>query len=165
VIFVSHDRHFISNLATGVMEMKDAAARYFPGEYEYYLSKAAMEGSEEPSTPSRRPMPAEEKPQSATQVQRSEEKRMKSTLRALEKEEEEILNRLDALEASRKETEDTMAKPEVYADGKRMRELGKTHEKNARLHLEESRHWEEVCARIAELKSRIAGVKNGTASR
>ncbi len=31
VIFVSHDRHFISNLATAVLEVKDGCARYLPG--------------------------------------------------------------------------------------------------------------------------------------
>ncbi|MGA2615451.1 MAG: ABC-F family ATP-binding cassette domain-containing protein [Spirochaetia bacterium] len=163
VIFVSHDRHFISNLAVGVLEMKDGAARYFPGDYEYYLSKAAQDGSEDPAARIRRPE-AERSP-TATQVQRSEEKKMKSELRALERGEEEILVRLDSLESARKETEDAMARPEVYADGNRMRELGKAHQENARMHQEENMRWEETAARIAELKARIAALKDGTVSR
>ena len=82
---------------------------------------------------------------------------MKSTLRTLEKEEEEYLERLDQLEAARTETEDQMARPEVYADGQRMRELGKAHEQNVRSHEQETKRWEEVAARIAELKGQMNG--------
>jgi len=151
VIFVSHDRHFISHLATGVLEMKGGAARYFPGDYEYYLRKTGGEADQGDA----RPAPAEDKTPSATQVQRLEDKRMKSTLRALEKEEEQILARLDSLEAARRETEDTMARPEIYADGARMRDLAREHDENARMHQEENRRWEEVASRISELKARM----------
>jgi hypothetical protein len=89
---------------------------------------------------------------------------MKSALRALEREEEEILAALDELETARRETENTMALPEVNSDGQRMRELGKAHEENVRKHEEEARRWEEVAGRISELKGRLAGLRNGTAS-
>ena len=116
VIFVSHDRHFISHLATRVLEMKAGAARYFPGDYEYYLAKSAAEDGENPLAAARAAAVQEKSP-TVTQVQRQEEKRMKSDLRALEREEEEILAALDELETARRETENTMALPEVYADG------------------------------------------------
>ncbi len=163
VIFVSHDRHFISNLAAGVLEMKGGAARYFPGDYEYYLTKSGQENGEAAAAAER--AATQEKSPTVTQVQRLEDKRLKSELRALEKEEEAILARLDSLEAARKEAEDEMARPEVYADGKRMRELGKAHEENGRLHQDESKRWEEVVSRVSELKAQMAGLRNGTASR
>lgn len=37
VIFVSHDRYFIDNLATRVFEIGDGEVRIFPGDYEDYL--------------------------------------------------------------------------------------------------------------------------------
>jgi ATP-binding cassette subfamily F protein 3 len=154
VIFVSHDRHFISNLATGVLEMKSGAARFFPGDYEYYLAKTGQEEAAVPLPPTRT-----EKAPTATQVQRSEDKRLKSALRALEKEEEAIMSRLESLEVARRTTEDEMARPEVYADGRRMRELRQEHEENARMHQDESRKWEDVAARISELKAQMAGVR------
>ncbi|MGA2763246.1 MAG: ABC-F family ATP-binding cassette domain-containing protein [Spirochaetia bacterium] len=163
VIFVSHDRHFMSNLATRVVEMKAGAARHFPGDYEYYLAKSAAEDGENPLAAARAAAVQEKSP-TVTQVQRQEEKRMKSALRALEREEEEILAALDELETARRETENTMALPEVYSDGQRMRELGKAHEENVRKHEEEARRWEEVAGRISELKGRLAGLRNGTAS-
>ena len=83
VIFVSHDRHFISNLAAGVLEMKGGAARYFPGDYEYYLAKSGQENGEAAAAAER--AATQEKSPTVTQVQRLEDKRLKSELRALEK--------------------------------------------------------------------------------
>jgi ATP-binding cassette subfamily F protein 3 len=37
VVFVSHDRHFIDNLATRIFEVADGAVNVFPGNYEDYL--------------------------------------------------------------------------------------------------------------------------------
>ena len=152
VIFVSHDRHFISNLASGVLEMKGGAARFFPGDYEYYLAKTGQETAAAAPAPSAR----EEKAPTATQVQRIEDKRLKSALRALEKEEEAIMSRLESLEVERRATEDEMARPEVYADGRRMRQLQQAHEENARMHQDENRKWEDVAARISELKTQVS---------
>ncbi|HVP18301.1 MAG TPA: ABC-F family ATP-binding cassette domain-containing protein [Spirochaetia bacterium] len=163
VIFVSHDRHFISNLATSVLELRDGRARFFPGDYDYYLSKAGLDGAVTPSV--RSPEATEERYPTATQAQRQEEKRLKSALRSLEKEELETLAGLELLENGRREIEEEMARPEVYADGKRMRELRRAIEENAARHRQESKHWEEVAQRMAQLKGLFAGLRNGTTSR
>ncbi|HVO40623.1 MAG TPA: ABC-F family ATP-binding cassette domain-containing protein [Spirochaetia bacterium] len=168
VIFVSHDRHFISNLATAVLELKDGRARYFPGDYEYYLRRVDQEAGAaeaEAGRPELRRSAPEDKAPSSVQAQRQEEKRLKSSLRSLEREEEQILARLDELDAERRRTEDLMARPEVYADGGRMRELRRAHQENARQHEEQNARWEEVAARIAELKAGLSAVRNDTVSR
>ncbi len=163
VIFVSHDRHFISNLATRVLEIHEGRARSFPGDYEYYLSKSAQEGAVAVTAPGAEPIEA--RSPSATEVQRREDKRLKTALRSLEREEEEILAALESLETARPQIEDEMARPEVYADGGQMRKLRKAHEENARKHQERTRRWEEVSRQISELKTKIAAIRNGTASR
>lgn len=43
VVFVSHDRGFIQDLATRVLELKPGSARNFLGGYEYYLERVASE--------------------------------------------------------------------------------------------------------------------------
>jgi ATP-binding cassette subfamily F protein 3 len=45
VVFVSHDRGFIQDLATRVLELKPGSARNFLGGYEYYLERVASEAS------------------------------------------------------------------------------------------------------------------------
>jgi len=37
LVFVSHDREFVSSLSTKVIELKDDGAHYYSGNYEDYL--------------------------------------------------------------------------------------------------------------------------------
>ena len=120
VIFVSHDRHFISHLATAVLEVKGGTARSFPGDYDYYLRRMDQERQAEADA---RPAAAESRSATATQLERREEKRLKSELRGLEKEEADLMQALEDLEGTRREIEETMALPEVYSDGERMKAL------------------------------------------
>ena len=39
IVFVSHDRHFLNELAENVYEVDKGGIKIFPGNYEYYLSK------------------------------------------------------------------------------------------------------------------------------
>jgi ATP-binding cassette, subfamily F, member 3 len=45
VVFVSHDRYFIDQLATRVFEIADGAVHVYPGNYEDYLWRKSMEES------------------------------------------------------------------------------------------------------------------------
>jgi ATP-binding cassette subfamily F protein 3 len=159
VIFVSHDRHFLDNLATAVLELSGGRGRMFPGGYEYYQRK--RESAEAPPAP----VQAEEAPASANLLERQEEKKLKSRLRSLEKEEEEVLAALDGLEARRRELEAEMANPRSYSDGGRMRELTRAHAGIQEEHARLMERWEELSALIAEGKERIEGLRSGRASR
>ncbi len=47
VIFTSHDRHFMSRLATNIIEVRDGTAKNYGGDYEaylYYINKEIEEG-------------------------------------------------------------------------------------------------------------------------
>jgi ATP-binding cassette subfamily F protein 3 len=164
VIFVSHDRHFIANLATAVLEVKGGSARYLPGDYDYYLRRAAQEHAAQEGAPLAS-SPAETKVATATQLERQEEKKLKSELRALEREEVQLIQQLEALEAARKSMEEHMASPEAYANGERMRELRKRHEENHERHAHSMARWEEVDSQIGELREKIEGLRPDRASR
>jgi ATP-binding cassette, subfamily F, member 3 len=166
VIFVSHDRHFISHLATAVVEVKNGAARYLPGDYDYYLRKVEMD-ADAAGAPRDGPAPAREEPGSATasQRERQEEKRLKSELRSLEKQETELMHHLEALEAARQAIEGTMALPEMYANGDRMRELRKQHADNHDRHETAMAAWEEMDARLRELRDRVSSLRIDTGAR
>ena len=49
VVFVSHDRYFIENLATRVIEIADGEVRVFPGNYADYLWRKAGGAEKEPT--------------------------------------------------------------------------------------------------------------------
>jgi len=43
LIFVSHDREFVSSLATGIIEIKDQEMVHFSGTYDEYLSSRELQ--------------------------------------------------------------------------------------------------------------------------
>jgi ATP-binding cassette subfamily F protein 3 len=49
IVFVSHDRYFIENLATRVIEIADGEVRVFPGNYHDYLWRKAGKHEETPT--------------------------------------------------------------------------------------------------------------------
>ncbi|MFI5369541.1 MAG: ABC-F family ATP-binding cassette domain-containing protein, partial [Spirochaetia bacterium] len=164
VIFVSHDRHFIANLATAVLEVKGGGARYLPGDYDYYLRRTAQEaGAQEGAAGTAGAPAAESKAATATQKERQEEKKLKSELRALEREEGLLIHRLEELEAARREIEESMALPEAYENGGRMKELRKKHEENHYEHGQSMARWEEVDSRIGTLREGIEGLRSDKA--
>jgi ATP-binding cassette, subfamily F, member 3 len=167
VIFVSHDRGFIEGLATSVLEVKDGSARLFPGGYEYYLRRVAQEqagdaGAGPPPGLSRQgdaPRAAAQPQATATQIERAEEKKLRGTLRSVERQEAEVLGQLEALERQKADIEHSMAQPDAYADGPRMRDLTRGHDENQRLHAEAMRRWEELAAQAEDLKRRLSGLR------
>jgi ATP-binding cassette subfamily F protein 3 len=46
-IIVSHDRYFISQVATKIVEIREGELRLYPGDYHYYLDKIAEEKEKE----------------------------------------------------------------------------------------------------------------------
>jgi ATP-binding cassette subfamily F protein 3 len=162
VIFVSHDRHFISHLATAVLEVKGGCARYLPGDYEYYLAKAGRGSDEQELLQSR---PAAPRPATVVQQERLEEKRLKSELRTLEKEESLLMQRLEELETERHGIEDSMARPEVYENGERMRDLRREHEENHRQHMEAMAKWEQLDGKSRQAREKMANLRTDTGSR
>jgi ATP-binding cassette, subfamily F, member 3 len=161
VVFVSHDRHFISHLATAVLELKDGKARYLPGDYEYYLAKTARDQEAAAAAAPTAGGPAEGSRPAADS--RAEDKRVKSELRALDKEEALLMQRLEELESERLHIEESMARPEVYADGEKMKELHRRHDENQREHIEAMQRWEQVdgSARLARERLGARSVPRG----
>ncbi|HTZ50917.1 MAG TPA: ABC transporter ATP-binding protein, partial [Spirochaetia bacterium] len=160
VIFVSHDRHFISHLATAVLELKDGRARYLPGDYDYYLAKSASDAAAANPVPVPAASASERPPadgaRGASADTRAEDKRVKSELRSLEREEAVLLQRLEDLEAERVRIEESMARPEVYSDGDKMKELRRRHDENQRDHAQAMQRWEQVDGSARAAREKLA---------
>jgi ATP-binding cassette subfamily F protein 3 len=50
IFFVSHDRYFINEVATEVIELSPSGTRFFDGDYDYYLEKTAGENETKADT-------------------------------------------------------------------------------------------------------------------
>ncbi len=70
VVFVSHDRYFIDNLATRIIEIEDGHVHVYPGNYEDYLWRKSG-GAEVPVSPTAAPVVvAEAAPEQVEQKKR-----------------------------------------------------------------------------------------------
>jgi ATP-binding cassette subfamily F protein 3 len=131
VLFVSHDRGFIEELSTRVLELDSGKpARWYVGDYRYFLEKKASldaagpsgAGSSLPEGQGSRGASAggQEAPRPGSY---EEEKARKARTRKLQRREEEILARLDVIGAQIGSCQHEMGLPANYSDGQKMKKL------------------------------------------
>ncbi len=151
VLFVSHDKYFIENLADRVLELGEGKATSYVGDYAYYLEKKAQQEEAALGEASATQDKAAAAPKPA-QLSREESKQRKRDLKKLERELEQVMADLDALEQEVSRLNEDMAKPENYSDGAKIKEL-KAHLDAAESALDaKTARWEELEASIAELQ-------------
>lgn len=135
VVFVSHDRGFIEDLATKVLELHPGTYRVFPGDYKYYMQRLEDEANGIVSTPSdiaannaRAKNVAAESSEvkiSATKLSWEEQKKAQAERRKLEKEVEKIEAQITEAEAKKAELENQMSNPDVYSNGEKAKAVQK----------------------------------------
>lgn len=149
VIFVSHDRGFIQQLATQVLHLEPGVSKYFPGDYTYYLEqmeKAAGNtlsvgnkssvvpehvegrggeslplGSAVPSSPT--PSNGGPAPRNAPQLSWEEQKKLEAEKRKKEKTLAALEQQLADLEQKKSELENKLADPAVYSNGEKAKSV------------------------------------------
>lgn len=141
VVFVSHDRGFIEQLATRVLELKPGEFKNYVGNYEFYLEQLAkLENPEGKSlslatattasqssavasfaTHSNRGSPRNAPQQEVSQNKLSweEQKKRDAERRKIEREVEKLEAEIAELEAKKADLENKMAQPEVYSNGEK----------------------------------------------
>ena len=106
LIFVSHDRYFLSALAGAIAEIEDGKLRYFAGGYEAYAAE------KKPSPP---PVRKTEKAY-RSKKERAEEERQKQLVKNLEAQ-------IAECEKREEEINNLLAQPEIIADYVRVNAL------------------------------------------
>ncbi|HRZ63416.1 MAG TPA: ABC-F family ATP-binding cassette domain-containing protein [Spirochaetia bacterium] len=167
VLFVSHDRLFIEELADRVLELESGAKpRWYVGDYRYFMDKKALDAAEggpvpvpgRPTpgalSPARSPSgsglatgPAAAAPPGPAGYE--EDKARKARARKLQKREEEILARLEAIGSQKAAAEREMGLPQNYSDGSRMKRLAAGIEELDREAESLNAEWERVAAELA----------------
>ena len=149
-VVVSHNRHFVSQIANKIWYIEDKQIKEYPGtydEYEYWRKKNIANGqaiAEESKKPRQ-----EKKPQPVKEKTPSQEVQLKN----LEKELKKIEERIEKLQNDKTTLESEMTLPEVYADFSKLNIVqekfnGVTKELN-----EANTKWEEVATAIDQLNS------------
>ncbi|GHV98204.1 ABC transporter [Lactobacillus nasalidis] len=114
LLFVSHDRYFINELANKIVVAKDGRAKIYEGNYSYYLNEKAKEEARQQESASEQPAAA--KAVSENKLSYQEQKKRDSEKRKLERQVAQAEKQLTELEAKEKEIQQQMADPAIAAD-------------------------------------------------
>ena len=116
LLFVSHDRYFINQLANKIVVVEDGHAKIYEGNYSYYLDEKAKQASaaqentnEDKSAPTS--TSAENKGKLSYQEQKARDSQKRKLERAVTDSEKEI----EDLENQEKEIQEEMANPDIAA--------------------------------------------------
>ncbi len=162
VIFVSHDRGFIEDLATRVLELHPGKFRNFPGDYKYYMERleaeengtvgefnfASSAASVEKKNDSRPAASSTADTVSAGKQAWEEQKKASAERRKIEKEVEKLEKQIDETESKKKALEERLSDPEVYSDGEKSREVQKQIEELSQELDSLSLAWEEASEKL-----------------
>jgi len=141
VVFVSHDRYFIDNLATRIFEIEDGHVHVFPGNYEDYLWRK-QGGSETIVAPAAEPVPSRDGNGAASNKARVNPMKL-----------QKVRDRLAAVEKQVAALESEIAQHEAaLADFKSV-------EETVRLNDLVTAHRRELEARVAEWESLSAEIE------
>ena len=146
VIFVSHDRGFIEQLATKVLHLEHGTYKYFVGGYQFYMEQMEKEnegGGSLPLAPAGKPSSAtpsnggsdprnapassvaersrstEAPATTAAPLTWEEQKKQESARRKAEKEVAQLESKIADLESKKSELENRLAEPSVYTNGEK----------------------------------------------
>jgi ATP-binding cassette subfamily F protein 3 len=145
-VVVSHNRHFVSQIANKIWYIEDKQIKEYPGtydEYEYWRKKNLVSATPEPAKPK-----AEKKPEPAKEQKAPTDF---TKLKALEKDLAKIEDEIKVLQVRKTDLENEMAKPEVFEHFDKLREIQIKFESNEAALKTANERWEGVALGIDEL--------------
>lgn len=150
VIFVSHDRGFIEDLSTKVLELHPGLSREFPGDYKYYMQRLEDEanGLAGGSSSQVQSETARIQPKSETKLSWEEQKKQDAEKRKLVKEVERLEKEILDAEEKKESLEAEMGRPEVYSNGEKAKSVQKKIDEIGLLLDELNARWEEAAEKI-----------------
>jgi ATP-binding cassette subfamily F protein 3 len=126
VVFVSHDRGFIEQLATSVLELTPGKFKYFPGNYEYYMEqllKAEQNAGDAvavtKTSANANSASSSSETKTAAKLSWEEQKKAEAERRKKEKAVAKMEEEIQKLEEKKAELEAKLADPAVYSNGEK----------------------------------------------
>ena len=148
VFFVSHDRYFINQTATRILELTGDTIVNYIGNYDYYLEKhdqmTALYVKAEQTTDPSAPSTEETAVKTDWQTQKAEQARIRKIENALKKSEEMIAELEDKITA----IDEECAKPEIAVNSARLGELVRTQEEYRQELEKQYELWEDLSMQL-----------------
>lgn len=117
VLFISHDRYFLNQVATDILYMTAHGMTHYEGNYDDYLTQQAkLEPQTQPETKTK---------QSTGQLSYQQSKETQRARRKLQRQVDQLENQMGELETKQAAIEAEMAKPEIAVDIAQLTDLQK----------------------------------------
>lgn len=149
-VVVSHNRHFVSQIANKIWYIEDRQIKEYPGtyeEYEYWKKKNELnDKSTGEASPVKEPKEARREPEKQPAKNADAHKR-----RTLERELKEVEVMIEKLQEKKTALENEMVKPEVFGDIKKLAPVQEDFKKTERELEEANDRWAEIATKIDAL--------------
>ena len=148
-VVVSHNRHFVSQVANKIWYIEDHEIKEYPGtydEYEYWRKKNQEEAAAQGEPKKRK---SEKKPREEKTAPASDDLRLKGLEKELKKVEEVI----EQLQLDKTKVEQEMAKPEVYSDFQKLSKVQERLKEVSHALGEANAKWETLATEIDAINS------------
>ncbi|MCJ0920303.1 ABC-F family ATP-binding cassette domain-containing protein [Mammaliicoccus sciuri] len=144
LLFVSHDRYFINELANNIFHITQNGNELFRGDYQYYLEK--LEQREAISRYEQEDVQSTETPKDDQYY--ANQKQLKKEKRKLERQLEEIENNISKYEEQISDYEHQLTLPEIFNDIEKSNEINNLRVEAERLLEENMEKWEDLESKL-----------------
>ena len=144
LLFVSHDRYFINELANNIFHITQNGNELFRGDYQYYLEK--LEQREAISRYEQEDIKSTETPKDDQYY--ANQKQLKKEKRKLERQLEEIENNISTYEKQISDYEHQLTLPEIFNDIEKSNEINNLRVEAERLLEENMEKWEKLESKL-----------------
>ena len=144
-VVVSHNRHFVSQVANKIWYIDDKQIKEYPGtyeEYEYWRKNNQL-NTAAPAPETKKPK-AEKKAEPVKQKTPSQDAQLKT----LEKELKKVEEKIEILQSEKSRLETEMTRPEVYSDFEKLNVVQGKFNEVTRQFNEANGRWEELATAI-----------------
>ncbi|MDA3957422.1 ABC-F family ATP-binding cassette domain-containing protein [Oceanispirochaeta sp.] len=151
LVFVSHDRYFIDQLAASVMELSPGKAEYFDGDYAYYRWKKDSSSPQNVTSSKDLESSGSQEDQGSAKVNREDDKKRKSEIRRLERSEAQLMEEIESCEADILKAQEDLGSPEVYSDAEKAKAMSQKITELETRQRELTKAWEQAAEEISAL--------------
>ena len=144
VLYVSHDRYFINQTATRILDLTNQSVVNYIGDYDYYLEKKEELTEKYAPTAQEATEEAKEETSSEGKLTWQQQKEEQARKRKQENELKKVEKRIEELETRDKEIDDTLVLPDVCTNVGRCAELSREKDKIQEELEELYEKWEEL---------------------
>ena len=147
VLFISHDRYFINQVATDVLDMSATGIKHYEGDYDDYLEAvnkelASTAGQDQQDSSTAKPK------KSSAQQSYQQSKETQRARRKLQRQVDKLENQMASLEEQEQALQEQMSQPEIATDIGKLtdlqKQLNKLNEQSEEVELEWTSAAEEL---------------------